>query len=120
MKQSVSMLMLALIMGVLLVAVILTFAALSYANPIPWLLLLALVAVPILNNRLESRHFVTWRDEYSVGIAVIDADHKKLLSLINNLQAAVHYHTGDEFEKQALDELKPGEAVRQMILEAME
>ncbi|MES9966587.1 MAG: bacteriohemerythrin [Sedimenticola sp.] len=105
MKQSVNMLVLSMIMGVIFIADILLFVALGIGHPIPWLLLAVLIAVPYINNKLESKTFVTWDDEYSVGIQAIDDDHKKLLSLINNLQAAVHYHTGDEFEKNALDEL---------------
>jgi len=46
--------------------------------------LLALVMV--LNKRQTSKHFVAWKDEFSVGIETIDDDHKKLLTLINNLQ----------------------------------
>lgn len=105
MKKSMSMGLVALLVGVLLVADILTFIALGASSPIPWILLAVLIAVPILHNKVESSHFVTWKDEYSVGVPVIDDDHKKLLSLINNLQASIHYHTGDEFEKKALDEV---------------
>ncbi|MES9963094.1 MAG: bacteriohemerythrin [Candidatus Sedimenticola sp. 20ELBAFRAG] len=105
MKQSVSMLMLSMVVGVLLIADILVFVALGAGHPVPWVILVLLIVVPYFHNKMENRHFVTWRPEYSVGIQAIDEDHKKLLSLINNLQAAVHYHTGDEFEKQALDEL---------------
>ncbi|MEA1889724.1 MAG: bacteriohemerythrin, partial [Pseudomonadota bacterium] len=47
----------------------------------------------------------TWKEEYSVGIDSIDQQHKKLLSLINQLQTAVDYSTGKEFEREALDEL---------------
>lgn len=99
------MLILALIMGVILVADIMVFIALGVGHPVPWVLLALLVLVPVLHNRMESGRFVTWKPEYSVGIDLIDDDHKKLLSLINNLQAAVHYHTGYAFEKKALDEL---------------
>ena len=48
---------------------------------------------------------VEWKDDYSVGIDSIDHQHKKLLSLINQLQTAVDYSTGEEFEHEALDEL---------------
>lgn len=105
MKKSFNMLLVMLLVGVLLIADIMLFVALGVTHPVPWILLIVLIAIPYLNNRLEGRRFVTWKPEYSVGIEVIDQDHKKLLSLINNLQAAVYYHTGETFEKQALDEL---------------
>ena len=48
---------------------------------------------------------MTWRDEYSVGVTEIDQQHRKLVNLINQLQTAVDYSTGEEFEREALDEL---------------
>ncbi len=105
MKKSLNMLVVSILMGVLFIVGIMVFIALGVAHPAPWIILAVLIAVPYITNRLESRVFVTWKPEYSVGIAVIDDDHKKLLSLINNLQASVHYHTGEAFEKQALNEL---------------
>jgi hemerythrin len=74
-------------------------------NPIPWIMIAVLIALPYVHKKLLSRQFVQWDDKLSVGIGVIDEDHKKLLGLINNLQTAAHYHTGEAFERQALDEL---------------
>ena len=54
-----------------------------------------LLAVPLINKWTTSRRFVAWRDDLSVGIGSIDDDHKKLLTLINNLQTAVYYPTGE-------------------------
>ncbi len=64
-----------------------------------------LLAVPLINKWLTSKRFVQWKDDLSVGIGSIDDDHKKLLTLINNLQTAVYYPTGEAFERQALKEL---------------
>lgn len=64
-----------------------------------------LLVIPLLNKWLTSRRFVEWKDGLSVNIEVIDDDHKKLLGLINNLQTAVYYPTGEAFERQALKEL---------------
>lgn len=64
-----------------------------------------LAVIPLMNKWLTSRRFVEWRDDLSVGIETIDDDHKKLLTLINNLQTAVYYPTGEAFERQALQEL---------------
>lgn len=74
----------------------------------PWISVVmaaVLLAIPLANKWLTSKRFVEWKDELSVGIGSIDDDHKKLLSLINNLQTAVYYPTGEAFERQALKEL---------------
>ena len=105
MGRNTKMLLLVLLAGTLLVAAILTFIALGVGNPVPWLLTASLIAIPVLMRRSENRLFVVWRDEYSVGVDSLDNDHKKLLTLINHLQTAVHYQTGEEFEKEALDEV---------------
>ena len=74
-------------------------------NPVPWIMIAVLVALPFIHKRITARRFVTWDDSYSVGIEAIDDDHKQLLTLINNLQTAVFYPTGEAFERQALKEL---------------
>ncbi len=74
-------------------------------HPLPWIMLTILVTLPFIHNKIISKQFITWKNEYSVGIEAMDNDHKKLLSLINQLQTAVHYYTGKEFEQKALDEL---------------
>ncbi|MEN8213463.1 MAG: bacteriohemerythrin [Pseudomonadota bacterium] len=105
MGRNTKMLLLVLFAGALLVAVILTFIALGAAHPVPWLLGALLIAIPVLMRWSENRRFAVWKDEYSVGVDSLDNDHKKLLTLINHLQTAVHYQTGEEFEKEALDEV---------------
>ena len=74
-------------------------------SPITWLLIAILVVIPFIHKRMASEQFVEWKDDYSVGIDSIDQQHKKLLSLINQLQTAVDYSTGEQFEREALDEL---------------
>jgi hemerythrin len=74
-------------------------------NPVPWIMIAVLAALPFIHKRLTASRFVAWDDDYSVGIEAIDDDHKKLLTLINNLQTAVYYPTGEAFERQALKEL---------------
>jgi len=74
-------------------------------NPVPWIMIAVLAALPYIHKRLMARRFVSWDDEMSVGIAQIDEDHKKLLTLINHLQTAVYYPTGEAFERQALKDL---------------
>ncbi len=105
MNRTLKMILLVLFIGALLTAIILTFMSLGVFNIVPWLLVALLVAVPLLFKFSEKRHFAVWKDEYSVGVQSLDDDHRKLLNLINKLQTAVHYQTGDVFEKEALDEV---------------
>jgi len=88
----------------LIIAVILGIA-ISPGNPLTWLLIAALALLPYIYRKMTSRQYVQWKDEYSVGIESIDLQHKKLLGLINSLQTAVNYKTGEAFEREALDEL---------------
>ncbi|MEW8509180.1 MAG: bacteriohemerythrin [Candidatus Thiodiazotropha sp.] len=74
-------------------------------NPVPWIMIAVLVALPVIHKKMTSRKFVSWDDNLSVGIQAIDDEHQKLLNLINNLQTAVLYPTGESFERQALSEL---------------
>jgi hemerythrin len=77
----------------------------SPSNPVTWLLVGSLLIVPLLHRRLKSQQYLEWKSEYSVGIASIDVQHRKLIELINSLQTAVDYSTGEIFERKALDEL---------------
>ena len=58
-----------------------------------------------LHKKISAKRFIEWKNEYSVGIDSIDQQHKKLVNLINQLQTAVDYSTGEEFEREALDEV---------------
>ena len=88
----------------LIVAAILGLLA-GPTSPITWLLIAILLVIPLIYRKIAASKFVEWKDEYSVGIDSIDQQHKKLLNLINQLQTAVDYSTGEEFERDALDEL---------------
>ena len=88
----------------LIVAAILGLLA-GPTSPITWILIAILVVIPFFYRKLAASKFVEWKDDYSVGIDSIDQQHKKLLNLINQLQTAVDYSTGEEFEREALDEL---------------
>lgn len=104
MNKNASMFGVSLIILTLIVAVILGFMA-GPTSPLTWLLLAALIAIPFLYRKMAAKDFLEWKDEYSVGIDSIDQQHKKLINLINQLQAALVYSTGIEFEREALDEL---------------
>jgi len=88
----------------LIIAVILGLLV-GPGSPLTWFLIAALLIIPYVHRKLSARHYVQWKNEYSVGIESIDHQHKKLLNLINQLQTAVDYSTGEEFERDALDEL---------------
>lgn len=105
MFKEMKMLGTVLLLGILLVAAILTFVALGPLNPVPWLFTIALVGLPFYSRWREQHHFVAWKDEYSVGVEEMDNEHRKLLTLINHLQTAIHYQTGGGFEQEALNEL---------------
>jgi len=74
-------------------------------NPVSWIGIAILIALPYVHKRMTAKNYVHWQPDMSVGIEIIDEDHKKLLDLINNLQRAVDYHMGESFERQALAEL---------------
>ncbi len=105
MNTSLKMTFLVLFAGGLLIAVIFTFIAFGVAHPVPWLLTVTLLAIPVLVNRSETRHFAVWKDKYSVGIGSLDGDHRKLLNLINTFQTAMHYNMGGMFEKEAFNDV---------------
>ena len=99
------MFLLVMLVGALVVADILLFVSLGAAHVVPWLVTAVTVAIPFIVRKQESKRFVQWKDEYSVGIEMIDSDHKRLLKLINDLETAIHYNAGDNFEREALEEL---------------
>lgn len=71
-------------------------------NPVPWIMIALLVTLPFIHKHMTARKYIAWDDKLSVGITLIDDDHKKLISLINNLQTAVLYPTGEAYERQSL------------------
>ena len=104
MNYNTRMFSIALLMLTLIIAVILGKMA-GPTNPLTWVLITALVLLPVLHKKLATGPYVDWKDEYSVGIESIDLQHKTLLVLINQLQSAVEYSTGKLFEQAALDSL---------------
>lgn len=95
----VSLLILTLIVAVILGLIV------GPGSPLTWALIAILVIIPFIHKKMTAKQFVEWKDSYSVGIDSIDQQHKKLLNLINQLQTAVDYSTGEQFEREALDEL---------------
>jgi hemerythrin len=105
MKNVIWTLVMALFVVSMAIAALLAFVSFGIGHPAPWILTAAVVAVPLVHNWSQNRGFVRWKDSYSVGLKTIDEEHKNLLRLINNLQSAVRYYTGEEFERRALAEL---------------
>ncbi|WP_260291278.1 bacteriohemerythrin [Sedimenticola hydrogenitrophicus] len=104
MKSNLSALILAGILGLLIVAIGLSFLF-GIDNPVSWILILVLIAIPLLYRRITARGQMVWKEAYSVGVAALDEDHKKLIDLLNQFQTAYEYHTSDAFERRALNEL---------------
>ena len=104
MNNKTKMFGVALLVLTLITAAILALIAIP-GNPLTWLLIALLILLPFIYRRMSKRPYVEWKEEYSVGIKSIDRQHMKLISLINNLQTAVDYSAGAEFEREALDEL---------------
>lgn len=104
MRQSVQTLALSIFIVLAFITIAIGFLF-GINNPVPWIMIAVLLALPFIHKSLTARRFVSWDDKLSVGIQVIDDDHKRLLTLINNLQTAVYYPTGEAFERQALKEL---------------
>ena len=104
MSKKVTAFILGFMILILIIATIFAFIT-NYAHPVPWLLLILLIATPFLHEKYFATNFVEWHDEYSVGIQSIDDQHKHLLALINQLQTAADYHTEDSFVDDSLGEL---------------
>jgi hemerythrin len=48
---------------------------------------------------------MTWKEEYSVKVAVLDRQHKKLIELLNQMYEGLRSHQGKETVGKVLDEL---------------
>ena len=101
MNKSIDMCTLSLFVLMLVIAVIAAVWA-GPTSPLTWSLAGVLVLIPVVRKKFMDRKRIDWKDEYSVGIASIDEQHKKLISLINSLQTVVDYSTGEEFERECL------------------
>jgi hypothetical protein len=85
MGRNLIMLGMAILVVSLIALIIIGFLS-GISNPLPWISLAVLVVVVLAHNTIVKRHYLVWKDSYSVGIESIDNDHKKLIHLINNLQ----------------------------------
>ncbi len=104
MKRNIGMLGFVVLILALITAIILKLVA-DPTSPVTWALVALLLVIPFAYRKMSSQRFIEWKDDYNIGIESIDQQHRKLVSLINQLQTAVDYSTGEEFEREALDEL---------------
>ena len=58
--------------------------------------MIAKSALPVSAPNKGSKDFVTWSDSYSMGIKVIDDQHKELLNIVNDIFS---HATGNEWEE---------------------
>jgi len=104
MNNKLRMFGLAVLILALITAAILGLVV-SPANPLSWLLVASLALIPLIHRRMKAREYLQWKSDYNIGIESIDNQHRKLVNLINNLQTAIDYSTGERFEREALDAL---------------
>lgn len=90
--------------GLLIVAIFLGFLS-SLTNPVPWLLIVALLLTPYIHDRLTKDQELKWTDDYSVGVESLDNEHRKILLLLNQFKTAYDYAMSEEYEQKALAEL---------------
>jgi len=105
MSAQTKMALLAIIYSLLGASAAVTFISLGALHFVPWLFVAALVAIPYFINRNEKQHFLEWKEDLAGGIERIDNDHKQLIRLINEFEAAAHYNQGALFEERALAKL---------------
>ncbi|MDH5191084.1 MAG: bacteriohemerythrin [Gammaproteobacteria bacterium] len=70
--------------------------------------LLSLILVPIVlivKNTFLEKHYA-WKPAYSVGVAKLDEEHKKLFALMMEMYTALNKTRGSEEAKRILEELK--------------
>lgn len=94
----------AAIIALAIVAIFLGFLS-SFTNPVSWLLIIALLLIPVFHKKSDDSNSVKWKEEYSVGITHIDQDHKKLINLLNQFTVAYDHAMSEDFEKKSLEEL---------------
>ena len=102
--KKLKILSLVFVIGLLIVSAGLGFLF-GIDNPVSWVLIGIVILIPIIYNWKARSDLMVWKDSYSVGIAQLDDDHKKLIDLLNKFQTAYEYHTGEEFERKALSDL---------------
>ncbi|MDH5391757.1 MAG: bacteriohemerythrin [Gammaproteobacteria bacterium] len=88
--KGISMFLLSVLIMALLITTALAFM-LGFTHPLPWVLIAILIIIPYLHEKMLNRQRIKWQDDMSIGLQLIDEDHKILINLINELQTATQY-----------------------------
>jgi hemerythrin-like metal-binding protein len=104
-KRSTLLVLKTLLVSALVVATIATTVTYGIASPIPWILAVLIVLISAYNKLCDKYKYISWKDEYSVGIKSIDIEHQKLLGLINQFLTASRHETSTFYEQEALEKL---------------
>jgi hemerythrin len=91
--------------AMVLLAIVALLLVAGLDSPWPWALLPLLVLVPILHMKFFELPYLSWKEQYSVGVEEIDSDHKQLVDLINRVVTAASTNLGDEFVGENIYEL---------------
>lgn len=102
--KGLSMFFLSIVIMALLITTALGFM-LGFSHPLPWILIGFLIFIPYIHEHLISRQYIKWHSSMDTGIELIDTDHKKLISLINQLQNATQYKVDNHIIDQIMDDL---------------
>ncbi|MCK4710348.1 MAG: hemerythrin family protein [Gammaproteobacteria bacterium] len=94
-----------LLLITVLLATIVSLFIFSFSHPLPWVFITSLAFITYINKRSVSHDYILWNAAMDTGIEPVDNDHKKLLSLINQLQTATQYHIDDQIIGKIMDEL---------------
>lgn len=74
-------------------------------SPWPWMCAPFLVFSPVFYMKFVHLPYIVWKDSYSVGVAAIDYDHKRLLELVNRVVSAYSFDMGDDFSQEIFNKL---------------
>ena len=97
-----------LLLSALIIALLITTAlgyALGFSHILTWTVLAFFLTTLYLLKKTSRPNYIQWSESMSIGIEAIDNDHKKLLSLINQLQTAIQHSIDDDLIHKILDEL---------------
>ncbi len=104
MSRRINALIYAAIVGLVIVAIFLGFLS-GFDNIVSWILIISLILVSFIYGKTKKSNQIEWKDEYSVGVQILDDDHKKLVQLLNQFSTAYDYAMSESFERKALEDL---------------
>jgi len=90
-------------MVLILMGILFTYNGMD--SPWPWMCVSFFVIAPMFYIKLVKLPYMMWKESYTVGVAEIDYDHKKLVELINKVVSASSYKMGDDYSQKIFDKL---------------